>query len=666
MLTFRYIFLRKCGAILLLGGLLLPAMLPAEPSHGLALYGPQDLKYGPDEAFDCANPDAPKGGSLRMPSFGSYTKLNYFSLKGVFAPGLVELVFETLMESSPDPEESFSQYGMLAEKVEVAEDRMSITYWLQKEARFNDGVPLTADDVIFSFNLIQDPEYQPFFKAYYADVDRAEKIDDHTVRFIFKQTNQELPLIMGQLYILPRHVYGVAGKEFGKDFDDVLPVGSGPYRVVPDYSPSSHITYERNPDYWGIDHPKNQGKYNFDRITYRLYMDPIGMREALKGGEVDASLIQSSKDWALEYAGPYVRKGFLRKEALPNERIPGMQCFAFNLRKPVFRDREVRKVVASLFDFEYLNHHHFYDQYTRTLGYWDNNPEMMSRGPAKGEVRKELLRLREAHGDAYVPADAIDRGPYNMGYGLDGKPFPIEARIRAAKTRLDELGWVYDADKGVRVKGGRELRFEIMLTSEGWSRLVNPFIESLKEAGIKCNYRLVQSAEFMKAVNEFKFDLIVERFMMSQSPGNEQRNYWTRESADIPGSRNTVGIRNPAADELVEKVIGAQSRHELISSVQALDRVLMSNHYVIPQWHIDYDRVVLWDKYAYPEKVSPKLRFDYNMLWWMWYDAEKAATLDQAMARDQRMWPRYLVIAIIFLTLPIFSLVIALKPLKNK
>ena len=609
----------------------------AEPAHGLALYGPQDLKYGPDEPYAFSQVDAPKGGTLRMASLGGFTKLNPFSLRG-YPPLYITLVFEPLMENSYDEDEPFSQYGVLAETAEIAEDKMSITYRLRPEARFSDGRPVTADDVVFSFNAIHDPGFLPFYRAYYADVKQAVKVDERTVRFEFSQTNPELPLIMGQLYILPRHVYGVEGRSFASDFDEVA-VGSGPYMIA-DYNFSTHITYQRRPDYWGRDLPKNLGRYNFDRISVKVFLDPIPAREALKGDLIDADQISSAQDWALAFDGEFVRRNYLRKEGFPHQRVSSMQAFAYNLRNPLFQDRRMRMIIASMFDFEYCNDHLFYGQYTRQLCFWENDPELYSRGPATGDVRRILIELRRAHGPDAVPADAIDRGPYNVGDRLDGSPYPMHERIQAANAELDAMGWRYDSAAGVRQKDGVDLRFEVLLVSPAWARIVNPFIETLREVGIKGGYRLVQPAELLRQIQDRRYDMILTNFPVSDSPGNEQRDFWTSESADIPGSRNTIGIRNPAIDEAVERIIAAPTRHGLVSAVQVLDRILCAQHYVIPNWHIPYDRAVYWNRFGHPDTYVGALTFRENIIEWWWYDEERARRLEQARRTNQPMDPR--------------------------
>lgn len=620
---------------LLILGLLRP--LPAgEPRHGISLYGPQDLKYKPGQCYEHANPQAPKGGTLKLFILGSFTKLNPYSLKGRVAPGLglgLGLVFENLVDDSSDGDEHFSQYGLIAEKIAVAADRLAITYYLNPKARFSDGKPLTADDVIFSFNLIKHPEYHPFYKAYYADVEKAEKLDRHTVRFTFKKYNQELPLIMGQLAILPKHVYGVEGKDFGKDFDD-LAVGSGPY-VVESFERGKHMTLKRNPDYWGKDLPVNRGRYNFDRIIYKVFLSAIPARESLKGGQTDANQISSSKDWAREYSGAFVKMNYIKKRTFAHNRVAGMQCYVFNLRKPLFKDIKVRKAIAAAFDFEYMNQNLFYSQYTRQLCFFDNNKKMYSRGPAAGEVRRILLELRKKYNQPaakkyYVPKHAITRGPYNIGDLPGGGRLSIHDKITLANIFLDKEGWIYDREAGARKKGRQLLKFEILISNAGWERIVNPFIERLREIGVKASYRLVQPAEFVKKVKDFKFDMIVAVFGQGSSPGNEQRNMWLSKAADITGSRNVVGMKNPAIDEAVGKIVAASDRKTLVTYVQVLDRILCANHYVIPHWYIAYDRAIYWNRISGPKKYAAKSAFLDNVINWWWYDQDKARRLAAA------------------------------------
>lgn len=603
-----------------------------EPLHGLAIYGPTDLKYGPDDPYAHANVDAPKGGLLRMSALGAFTKLNPLSLKGRSAPLLTDLVFETLVDGSADPDEAFSQYGLIAQKIALAEDRMSITYYLNPGARFSDGEPLTADDVVFSFNLIQDPEYLPSFKSYYADVKSCSKIDEHTVRFEFSAYNQELPLIVGQLYILPQHVYGAEGKVFGRDFDDVA-VGSGPY-VVESYDSAKYITYKRNKTYWGKELPVNRGRYNFDSIKVLVYLDPGAELQAIKGGLVDIQGVQSSKEWALEFNGDFVKRNYMRKETFAHSRVSGMQCFVFNQRRPLFQSRDVRMAIAAAMDFDYMNENLFYGQYKRQVCFFDNHPEMKSRGPAEGKVRKRLIELRKKHNDAatrtvHVYKDAITRGPFNVGDLPGEASVPLADRLASANQLLDKRGWAYDEEAGCRQKDGVPLKFTLLLYSNAWVRLVNPFIDNLKKIGVSVQYQLVQPAEYSNRVKEFDFDMILDGFGQSESPGNEQRNMWTTKAAETTGSSNTIGLRNPAIDEVVEEIVAAKTRVELVTHVQVLDRILCAGHHVIPHWYIDYDRAIYWNRFDRPARSS-KAWFETNVINWWWFDTARDKALASA------------------------------------
>ena len=604
----------------------------AEPTYGISLYGPTDLKYKEGETYAHANPNAPKGGILKLTWLGSFTKLNPFSLKGNPAPG-AGMAFETLMDSSVDGDEPFAEYGLLAEKVQLADDKNSITYFMNKKAKFSDGKPVTADDVVFSFNLIQDPEFLPHYKSYYEDVEKAEKIDDHTVKFTFKKFNQELPMIVGQLSILPKHIYGVEGKKFGEDFDETA-VGSGAY-MVEAFDKSTHITLKRNPDYWGRDIPVNRGRYNFDKIIFKVFLSDIPAREALKGSLIDAEQIAISKDWALEFGGDYFKKNYIKKETFKHNRVSGMQCYVFNLRKQIFQDIKVRKAIAAVMDFEFMNKNYFYNQYKRQVCYFDNNKEMMSRGPAEGKVKEILTALQEKYGKENVPKDAIARGPYNVGDLPDGATMPIEERIKLANKMLDEEGYLYDKELGARKKGDNKLGFEILIANQTWEKIVNPFIERLNEIGIKATYRLVQPAEYFEKIKDFKYDMIVTTFGQSMSPGNEQRNYWSSKEVDVKGSMNLIGIKNPAIDDMVEQLIAARDRKSLVACVQVLDRILCANHYVVPHWYIDYDRAIFWNRFSGSKVYASKASFMDNLISWWWYDADKDKKLQEARDADK-------------------------------
>jgi len=605
------------------GLLLLAQQVTAVPHHGLSLYGPQGLKYKPGESYVYANSKAPKGGNLTLADFGAFTKLNPASLKGVTAPGIGQLVFQNAMDSSADDNEPFSQYGNLVEKAEVSDDHLSLTYYLYKQAKFSDDHPLTADDFVFSFNLIKDSQYHPIFKEYFKDIKSIEKIDAHTVRYHFSIHNQELPLITGQMIIFPKHIYGAKGKSFGSDFDDMA-VGSGPY-TIDKYEYGKYISYKRNPNWWGKDIAVNKGRYNFDLVTYKIYLDPVAQREAFKGGEFDMQLINSSRDWALDYKGNFVKKGYYTRQEFPHTRIAGMQGFAMNTRNEIFKSRKVRAALAMAFDFEWSNKNLFYGQYTRNDCYFDNNPEMKAQGVPKGEVKVLLESLRIKH-KKFVPKTVLSKP-----LGAPGQGLSAERNLKVANSLLDSAGWKIGSD-GIRSKGNNRMEFELLLAGPGFQRIAEPYKNNLKKVGVKLDIKVVQIAEYEERLRNFKFGMIVAGYPQSRSPGNEQRYMWGSDAADTPGTRNYMGIKNPALDELIEKIVSAKTRKDLVVNIQALDRILTHQYYMVPHWYIAYDRAVYWNKFGRPKINASQSAVNNNVLEWWWWDKERANKLKKARA----------------------------------
>ena len=607
---------------LLVNLMLWASELYAAPAHGLSLYGSKGLKYSPGQPYDYAHPKAPKGGHLVLADFGAFTKLNPASLKGVPAPGIGGLVFQSSMDSSVDDDEPFSQYGNLIEKVELAKDRMTMVYHIHRHAKFSDGHPVTADDFVFSFDLIQEPEYHPIYKQYFKDIKKVEKIDNHRVKYTFAIYNQELPLITGQMLIFPKHVYGKKGKSFGSDFDSIA-VGSGPY-MVKDFEFGKHITLQRNPNWWGKDLAINKGRYNFDRITWKIYLDPVAMREGFKGGDFDASLVNSSRDWALDFKGDFVKKGYYLREEVPHTRVAGMQGFAMNQRNEIFKSRRVRAAVAMVFDFEWSNKNLFYGQYTRNECFFDNNPGMKAQGTPKGEVKELLTRLREKHGAVYVPKTV-----FSKPVGAPGQGLSEEKNIRFANSLLESAGWKVGTD-GIRVKNGKRLAVKILLDSAGFERIVEPYKNNLRRIGFDMEIKKMQVAEYEERLRNFNFDMIVVGYGQSRSPGNEQRYMWGSEAAKTPGTRNYMGIENPAIDELINRITKAGSRKELVDAIQAMDRILTHQFYIVPHWYIAYDRIVYWNKFSRPGVNPSQSAVINNIIEWWWWDADKAKKLKEA------------------------------------
>lgn len=538
------------------------------------------------EHFDYVNPDAPRGGTLNLPAFGSFDTLNPYTLKGQSASGLGSLMFETLMVSSWD--EPFSQYGLLADDVQLAGDGLSVTYHLNPAARFNDGSPVLAQDVVFSFETLRDKGH-PQYRIYWGDIKRATALDAHTVRFEFARVNPELHLIAGQVPVFSRNWVGE--RDFGKMALEP-PITSGPY-IIEKYELGKYITYRRNPDYWGADLNVRRGMFNFDRVTFKFYRDFTVMLEAFKAGEFDFIHEFNSKKWARDYIGPRFRSGEIIKKALPHSNNAGMQGFAFNLRNPLFQDIRVRKALTLALDFEWSNRNLFYNQYERNDSYFSNS-ELAARGvPDQAE-----LELLEPFRDQLPPELFVK--PWQPP--TTTPPGSLRANLRKAKRLLQEAGWRY-RDGALRNAEGKPFVLDIMLRQKGFERIVAPFARNLAKLGIKVQYRTVDPALYQRRLDKFEFDMVVAGFGQSQSPGNELMSMFHSSSADREGSLNLMGIKDPVVDALVEKVIYAENREKLVTAVHALDRVLLHGYYLIPQWYIGNHRIAWWDRFAMPQTL---------------------------------------------------------------
>lgn len=572
---------------------------PADgPRHGLSMYG--DLKYGPDFShFDYVNPEAPKGGDVRLAEIGGFDNLNPHILKGMAAADL-NLTTDTLMKGSSD--EAFSEYGLLAESVEIAPDRASVTFTLRAIARWHDGTPITAADVVFSFETLKTKGH-PLYRAYYADVVSAEMLDERRVRFRFRDgKNRELPLILGQMPIVSKAYYSKM------DFEKTTlepPLGSGPYRIEA-VDPGRSIVYRRVENYWGKDLPVNRGSFNFDRIRHDYYRDTVIAVEAFKAGEYDIRQENVAKNWATAYDFPALEAGYVRKEEIPHEIPTGMQAFVFNTRRAIFKDRRVRAALAYAFDFEWTNRTLFYGAYTRTKSYFSNS-ELASRGLPSEEELKVLEPFRnqipeEVFTQTYQP-------PATDGTG------DIRENLREAFRLLQEAGWVVRDQKLVNAETNAPFTFEIMLVDPSFERVVLPYVRNLKRLGVETRVRTVDPSQYQNRLNEFDFDMTVAVFGQSLSPGNEQRDFWSSGAAETPGSRNLIGVRDPVVDRLADLVINAPTRQSLIARTRALDRVLLWGNYVIPHWHIRHFRAIYWDRFARPEN-PPKYALGFND-WWI-------------------------------------------------
>jgi microcin C transport system substrate-binding protein len=568
--------------------------------HGLSMY--QDLKYGPDFThFAYANPRAPKGGEMRLASIGTFDSLNPFILRGTPPSGL-SMLFDTLTVQSLD--EPFSEYGLVAESIQVPEDRSWVAFRLRPEARFHDGSPITVDDVIFTLETLQTKGH-PFYRAYYANVAGARKTGPRTVRFTFNgPENRELPLIIGQMPILSRQYWQ------DRDFDKTTlepPLGSGPYKIGK-IDVGRSIVYERVEDYWAADLPVNKGRHNFDRLGYEYYRDANVALEAFKAGQYDFRQENVARLWATGYDGPALRQGWIVKREIPHELPTGMQGFVFNTRRPVFRDPLVRQALAQVFDFEWSNQNLFHGAYTRTKSYFSNS-DLASQGlPSPEELallepHRESLP-REVFTSAYQP-------PVTDGSGN------IRENMRGALHLLQQAGWtISGADRRLRNAGSNEaMEFEILLSDPVFERVCLPYVQNLDRLGITARVRTVDATQYQNRINDFDFDMTVGLFPQSLSPGNEQRDFWSSQAASTPGSRNIAGVRDPVVDELVELVIAAPDRRRLIARARALDRVLLWGHYVVPHWHSRVFRIAYWNKFTLPE-LTPKYGLALDT-WWL-------------------------------------------------
>ena len=562
-------------------------------------------KYPADfEHREYVNPNAPKGGTLRLFTIGGYDTFNPFIVKGDPAAGLINLFYESLVTETQD--DSLTGYGLIAGQIEVAEDLSYVIYHLREEARFNDGSPITAHDAVFSFNMLKEVG-RPFYRYYYGNVSEARALDSHRVQFSFDgPPNRELPQIIGQLPILSKAYW--EEREFDKTTLDP-PVTSGPYKIV-DMEPGRYVVMERDENYWAADLPINVGMYNFQNIRYDYVRDDDVSIEAFKSGEYDYRGENSSKKWATSYDFPALQEGMVKKEMLRHYRATGLPSFVFNLRKPMFRDKRVRKALGLCFDFEWSNKHLFYGQYTRSRSFFDNS-ELASEGlPSAAE-----LELLEPH-RGKIP-DEVFTEEFKVSV-TDGSG-NIRDKLREALSLLTEAGWEIQNNQLIDTETGEAMVIEFLLQSPEFERIVSPYFENLERLGIKGSIRTVEPAQYLNRVRDFDFDMISIVFGQSRSPGNEQRDYWGSEAANVTGSRNYAGIQDPVIDELVENIIAATTRHELITATRVLDRVLQWNYFVIPTWHINSDRIIYWDKFGRPE-IKP--RFGVGLMSW-WIDPEK-------------------------------------------
>jgi microcin C transport system substrate-binding protein len=587
--------------------LLLPQIVAvAAPSIGLG-YTP---KYPANfKHFDYVNPDAPKGGKIILPGFGNFDSFNPFILKTVEVDGLGDLIFETLMVQSTD--EPYSLYGHIANDIKLAKNKLSVTFKLNPLARFSDGSPILAKDVKISFDTIKSDKGHPRYRFYWADIKQAVIVNNRTIRFEFTRVNPELHLITAQIPVFS-HKW-VEGEAFDK-LSRKKPIGSGPY-TIEKYSLGRDITYQRNKNYWAKDLPTRKGMFNFDTVVYKYYKDSTVMLEALKAGEYDFKLVNHSKQWARDYVGEKFDSKKIIKEELKHHNNAGMQGFVFNTRRPLFKDKRVRRALTLAFDFNWSNSMLFYNQYTRCDSYFSNS-ELASSGLPKGKELALLNRYRkdipgEVFNKVWAPPSTKNKGD-------------LRKNLITAAALLSEAGW-FVKEGVLQNKDGLRFEFDVLLAQKGFERILAPFAYNLRKLGILLHYRTVDVSLYIRRNRTFDFDLMVASYPQSQSPGNELYNLWHSSSANEEGSRNLIGINNKVVDKLIDHIVFAENREEVVIAARALDRVMLHEEYLIPNWYIAVHRLAYWDKFSYPKKLPLYFSAENWALstWWKTVESSK-------------------------------------------
>ena len=597
------------AALLLLA---IPAF-SAEPvwKHGLSLMGepkyPAEFKY-----FDYVNPNAPKGGFVRFGQDGNFDSLNFVIPRGTAAAGITNL-YDTLMASSLD--EVASEYGLLAEAVSHPTDWSTVTYRLRKEARWHDGKPVTPEDVVWTFETLK--ELNPQYRFYYRHVTKAEKSSEREVTFTFDAPgNRELPQIVGQLVVLPKHWW--TDKDAQGNKRDINagtlepPLGSGPYRVK-SLVPGRTIVYERVKDYWAAKVPAKVGTENFDELQYEYFRDSTVELEAFKAGHFDFRVESSARDWATAYDFPARREGRVILETFPERARGVMQAFVPNTRRDKFKDPRVRLALRYALDVEDMNRTLFFGQYKPIESYFSGT-ELASSGLPTGKELEILETVRNQ-----VPAEVFTK---EFKVPVGGTEEARRANLREAARLLREGGYEIRDKRLVDAKTGEPFSIDFLLNSPAFERIVLFYKPALERLGVAVTARVVDTSQYVNRLRARDYDMVVSSWGQSLSPGNEQLDFWGSEAADREASRNLVGIKNPAVDALIKRVIFATDREELVAATKALDRVLLWNHYVVPTWTIDVTRTARWDRYDRPAKL-PEYSFGFPDIWW--FDAARSA-----------------------------------------
>ncbi|MGB0575080.1 MAG: extracellular solute-binding protein [Alphaproteobacteria bacterium] len=581
-------------------------------SHGLSAFG--DLKYSSGfKHFDYVNPDAPKGGTIRLAGIDSFDSLNPYILKGVPVAG-IGLIHATLMERANDEPDAL--YGLVAESVSVALDKSSITFDLRPTAKFSDGSAITSDDVVFTFQTLVKKGH-PQYRFIFADVASVKALNKHRVKFTFKApNNRDLPLQIAGLPVLSKSYYDKV------PFDKTTmtaPPGAGPYRVAK-VEPGRSVLYQRIKNHWAENLPVMQGRYNFDKVQFDYFRDRDIAFQAFFSKSYDFREEFTSRSWATQYDDKLpVKDGRIVRATLADATPSGVQAFFFNMRRNKFEDRRVRAALDLAFDYEWTNKTLFYGLYDRTNSMFANSALAAEKPPTP----EEIALLEPLRGK--VPAEVFSKvyqSPKTDGSGRN------RANLRKATRLLREAGWKIVNNKLVS-KSGKPLTIEFLLFESSFQRIISPYVRNLKRLGIDARIRIVDVANFQHRMRQYDFDVVVQRYVQTNTPGIEQKTFFSSKMADVPGSRNLAGIKNPAIDYLIEKIIAAKSRKNLVTAVHALDRVLMWNRYMVPQWYKGVHNIAYWNKFDRP-KIKPK--FDLGMLDTWWYSAKKASMIDAGKA----------------------------------
>jgi len=594
-----------------------PALAQTDPKtwrHGLSLFG--DLKYPAGfKHFDYVNPNAPRGGSARQIAFGTFDNFNYAvaGVKGSLAAGLTN-IYDTLMAQALD--EVSTEYGLLAESVSHPDDFSSVTYRLRPDAKWHDGKPVTADDVIFSLDAWK--KNNPQLNAYYRHVVKAEKMGERDISFTFDAPgNRELPQIVGQLIVLPKHWWeGNDAQGRKRDISATTlepPLGCGAYRIK-EFTPGRTIVYERVKDYWGEKLPVNIGQNNFNELRYEYFRDSTVALEAFKADHIDWRTENSAKAWATAYDFPAVREKRVILEEFEIRSSGVMQAFAFNTRRDKFKDARLRRAFNNVFDFEEMNKQIFFGQYKRIASFFEGT-ELAARGLPEGLELEILKSVKEP-----VPPEVFTTAYTNP---VNGTPEAVRTNLREAIRLMREAGFELKDRKLTNTKTGEQLAVELLVSDPNSERFMLFYKPALERLGIAVTVRTVDDAQYENRLRQWDFDITTTVWGQSLSPGNEQRGFWGSQAADQPGSRNLVGIRNPAIDALIEKVIFAKNREELVAATKALDRVLLWNHFVVPQWTYGKQRTARWDRFGRPQEMPKYGAAAFPNIWW--WDAEKTA-----------------------------------------